>query len=602
MHNPRGSNNRLNEANTNRANNNRLFDTQNNAKGGYCYGPALSYYEGSQLTVEWTAQHGCGNPKQLCVIVLQYMCSLYNNPLDDPMNQIRDGGSTNGLPQDATAIQTAQENAVDGMGFKYGMHENYYYYRWCKTRARNSGLYTADRNVANNQGAAATRQNNNGGQSGYECPEERDYYPYWHPAPWKDVAVLTDDLNLCDLFQKESQNVKAKGYCYDPAKDEGILYQWAAPNNPIDCAAAKLTWAEIPSWGIKKPDCLKNEFVRDNHLGNGVNGFNTHYNWTMPTAKTESCIKNDNCNCVLRIRYNISTTDFSGYYVPFADSKNNGAAAPLLQDPDLPAITDECGPAEAGSGTVCNVTLAIDTSQFARTFQDRSYVFHIKPRPKGVTGGSRIFNLNVKGKRGNIVQTYPSTEYDFHPNDLQVRVGDYIHFQWTGCDTNPAGNAGEGTDQTDRSNMVQIQNLDASVPAPVSFVNKNPLFQDAGLRNRMAFLDQTDCKDYDALQNGNADQDVNNCMNLNKAEQYFDGGLIKMNKTGTFYYMSTRNNNFTNRGQKGSISVSAVLPSWGIALVSVGAGVFVLSMGAGAAMIYAKANPHSSIALTLAKM
>jgi hypothetical protein len=35
MHNPRGSNDRLNEANTARNNGNRLFDSQNNAQGGY---------------------------------------------------------------------------------------------------------------------------------------------------------------------------------------------------------------------------------------------------------------------------------------------------------------------------------------------------------------------------------------------------------------------------------------------------------------------------------------------------------------------------------------------------------------------------------------
>src|SRR5689334_12133493 len=74
LQNPRGSNDRLNEANTDRNNGDRLFDSQNNAKGGYCYGPAMSYYEGSQLTIEWTAQHGCGNPKMECNIVLQYMC------------------------------------------------------------------------------------------------------------------------------------------------------------------------------------------------------------------------------------------------------------------------------------------------------------------------------------------------------------------------------------------------------------------------------------------------------------------------------------------------------------------------------------------------
>jgi hypothetical protein len=212
------------------------------------------------------------------------------------------------------------------------------------------------------------------------------------------------------------------------------------------------------------------------------------YNWTLPKQKDLGCINDNNCACALRLRYNISTADIKNNpNGKFIDWKSNADKSPVKEDP----IKQQDG---------LNFSMALDTSQFGRTFQDRSYTFEIRPRPKDVPDAVRIFNLNVRGKRGNIVQTYPATEYDFVPQNLYARVGDYIHFQWTGCDTNPAGNAGEGTDGTDRSNIVQISSLGKSHPASDSWLSENTkMFPEKKTRMRMSMLDQKDCKTYAQL-------------------------------------------------------------------------------------------------------
>merc|ERR1719240_193127 len=131
-------------------------------------------------------------------------------------------------------------------------------------------------------------------------------------------------------------------------------------------------------------------------------------------------------------------------------------------------------------GTDSLLELAINTNQYGRTFQDRSHVFSIQSRPPAMTGGNnqKIYNLNVKGKRGNIVQTYPATEYDFHPVDLVVGQRDYIHFQWTGNDNtnNNGNNNGEGTNNEDRHNIVQITDSGMDVPMDVPITNQASMF------------------------------------------------------------------------------------------------------------------------------
>merc|ERR1719492_432836 len=90
--------------------------------------------------------------------------------------------------------------------------------------------------------------------------------------------------------------------------------------------------------------------------------------------------------------------------------------------------------------------LAINTAQTGRVFQDRSHVITVMSNKlPGASANAKLHNVNVQGKRGNIVQTFPAVEYDFWPKIAEVNVGDCLAFQWTGSNTHNNGNpAGDG--------------------------------------------------------------------------------------------------------------------------------------------------------------
>eukprot|EP00045_Choanoeca_perplexa_P015661 m.200161 g.200161 ORF g.200161 m.200161 type:complete len:596 (+) comp17050_c0_seq13:161-1948(+) len=573
LHNMRGSNNRLDEARRDRNNANRLFDSQNNNRGGSNVG-SLYYYVGESLPLEWTNQHGCGNDDNHCEIVVQYMCH----------DNVRDGVTTRTIPQQPTNCLNNDCNT----DIRYGMHEDYDYYTNCRYRFRNRGLFTADRNVNGNT-AIYTRQNNNGARRGYECPEERDYWPYWHPSPWVDIAILTDRLDLCPFFQTESQNVKPKGACRNTATCANCIRY----NTQAQCLAQGGRWAVDGPHGVAPPQCIQAPWSRVNHLGNGRFGQASSYNWTLPFLATDGSLDEDKSTphrCVLRLRYNISTDDYDAWRVNNTFNNNDGAGivSPVRQNPNV----------DIGAKNTA-LRLAINTAQFGRTFQDRSHVFRLVPRTKQKEyfGKRTVYNLNVRGKRGNIVQTFPSVEYDFIPNHLHIKEDDLVHIQWAGSNThnngNPAGDgqagdAGEGRGGTDRHNFVQmvgdsfgasfpatweqntifrnmISALDATVPAtagsdhfPLSTRDQAlGLDDEAVARNwalRMAsagyYTSYDNTGDATSVTGRNTElQEL-----LNNAPASYVGGVFRF-KRGTYDYMCTRNHNFSNRDQKGHLIV-----------------------------------------------
>ena len=63
------------------------------------------------------------------------------------------------------------------------------------------GLFTADQNL-DGDSPKYTRQNANGNRRGYEVPEERDYYPYWGPSPFKDIAIMVSNNATVKLMKE----------------------------------------------------------------------------------------------------------------------------------------------------------------------------------------------------------------------------------------------------------------------------------------------------------------------------------------------------------------------------------------------------------------
>lgn len=534
LHNPMGGNNRCDERDNNRINANRLFDSQNNAAGGYsvhcsrpdsnevpinCY--SSEYYTDTIIPVTWSSQHNCGDNNN-CNFVIQYAC-------DD----ILGSGVRNGMPQSnmgntcTTTIPYMNDTLLDNPT-QYGRHENYEYYGRCSNRTRNMGLFTADQSL---QGTSSqfTRQNPTGARYGFECPEERDYYPYWAESNWEDIAILTTDTSRCEYYLNNSRCNTDKMECQGVSQFSPTLEE-CETNGGIWVTHTKLEGCNMT--------CASAPNAPINRLGY----MNTFY-WKLPATPKQ--------NCILRIRYNISTTD-----TPWdLTSENNGAIStnPVIKTP-----------------TGDTVRLSINTAQYGRVFEDRSYTFNIIDRPVEIANAT-ILNVNVQGKRGNIAQISNAIEYEFIPAELEVREEEYLHFQFIGSDFNAVINDGQGRSGTDRSNVVQMVDFKSGLVVTDETnltANGIELLFNENIRSALALLGQdtsnnSTCFTMEEIEGGASEnqEDMRNCPLLNVAEPYFNlppflvDAAVSENGTKTYYFMSTRNNHFSNRAQKLKITV-----------------------------------------------
>jgi len=610
MQTPPGSNNRLDEQNRERDNANRVCDTQNNNRGGYNVGK-MEYYRGEKVPIGWTQQHGSSKYQmEHSEVIIQYT--------SDPL--VRDGTTTRTIPIKATECQ----NYDCDTDVRFGRHESLDFYEMCLQTEQNNGLFTANQNLKG-PSARYTRQNNQGTRNGYECPEERDYYPYWRPTPWVDVAYITADTARCSVIQAESQNVVAKSECRLPEAyfdNGGTLNKGANDMYPLTEAACQAfertddngtthagVWNSVAAFDVAAPVCQQMEQTRANHHGNPGGRGIYEYSWTVPTDIP------DGSQVVLRVRYNITTNEFNtigawesntsvntGVNSTYNAAKNNPnpnknrAEYPLWADYGLDEATgaddreyelinnpqvDAFGEV-FGAGRI-KLQLAVNTAQFGRTFQDRSHYFFVSDPPAGDCEAEVIKLQTVRGKRGNIVQVYPATEYIFVPEQSFQRAGDCVHFAWTGSNTNPNNNDGQGKQGTDRSNMVVLR-LDQYNKSAYSNFDWDMSFEngeiDVGSAGNVypsyvkkpdgylipdQFADELITSGFGGMSEEILmalattrlfPHDYGNMEELDDAGTGFNMPPQKVTKQGCWNYLCTRNNNFSNRAQKGKMCVT----------------------------------------------
>ena len=464
---------------------------------------------------------------------------------------------------DAEDRKEKLERRDEGSNSKdYGLHESWESYERCPHQEY----------FAETDGKKVKR-------AGFECPHERENYPVKYGTQWTDVAYFTDNLKDCEAVHLATREPKyecveyydskkqhrihksehtSETECTDADGDWLPFYQfkeYTSITTESNCVGKDLVWGRALDYQAIADDkltvprclrlpvkakCLKNPNTRQNYLGmTDDTNEAPRFQWALP-------IYEKNQRCVMRIRHIIS---------------NNDEDTVSSDDKDIRQAT----------GSSLYLALPQKHSNNNKVvFQDRSHVFKLLTRPSEIPQDQTLHNIVVRGKRGNIVQTFPAVEYDFCPNNLKINNGDAVQFQWTGSNNHDndghsdgqAGDDGEGQGGTDRSNMIQLYYNKVNFPLPgenhTMFENAEFLWSSKDSSSDIAPFEAAIAHATSGYYWSAKDVKDNKSKldrRLNNANPSFQGVVFKPQADQKYYYVGMRNNNFSNRSQKGKLVI-----------------------------------------------
>jgi plastocyanin len=304
----------------------------------------------------------------------------------------------------------------------------------------------------------------------------------------------------------------------------------------------------------------------------------------MNQARTGGNANNNPAQFDVWSRFGLSRTDVAASFpaagqntVAQATINTNSRDYVFKNNPQV----DITGPVGGTAGNRrLRLQLAVNTAQYGRTFQDRSHRFAIRTAPASIPANTPIYNVQVRGKRGNIVQVYPGVEYDFSPTRLTVAPGHVVHFQWTGSNTNPDNNAGQGKAGTDRSNIVVLHaptyaevGLQAPSVSIGQWANSYPYTNAVNASNFLG-LSRDDLLMLGTQTGPLSVQFGGNIKQFDDCGTYFDlGPRVVGGVPGSYHYMSTRNNDFSNRGHKAMITVDPTFAAFSAMALAASGGI-----------------------------